>query len=629
MEVMQISAPALNDLINSLIGGKQEVIGVVRKGGKYVFDKLERAEQFCPDYDETILPPKKYFLPMKETLLTFTPYNPASYNPVYNETPRMIWGIHPADLAAIALLDKVHADGYADGHYLARRSQTTLVGIYPTKPYKYRFTKSMIENEAYRAADLMLIDLGNNGYAVEVITNWGKEILRKSKAIPADAAAMSIIEKRKQLIDDEISLSVHHRELPLFLEGREKDSVFEKRSKKCFSCGSCVLVCPTCFCFDVKDEVDLSLKEGERTRHWDGCMLQGFATVAGGHDFRKNPMDRLRHRIFRKTKYLQERYGMAGCVGCGRCAHACTANIASPAEIINEIVKNSEQVEDSVADHRSVKIEESPFLPKVAALIKTEPMTNRDRYFEFKIDGKEFNYKPGQFAEISIPGIGEAPFSISSSPTRKGSFEMVIRDTGKLTSFLHKLKAGETAGLRGPFGTNFPMDDFKGKNLLFVAGGIGLVPLRSAINYALDHRERYGNIIILFGCTDPGQRLFTGELSQWAGRKDIHFMETVDKSDGKWKGNVGVITTLFPKVKNLINSSNTKALIVGPPIMYKFVITELKNMGFIDKDIIVSLERKMKCGVGKCGHCQINSVYVCKEGPVFSYESIKNLKEAI
>ena len=174
------------------------------------------------------------------------------------------------------------------------------------------------------------------------------------------------------------------------------------------------------------------------------------------------------------------------------------------------------------------------------------------------------------------------------------------------------------------------MDECKGKDLLFIAGGIGLVPLRSAIHYAFDNRTDYGKITILFGCTNPSKRLFIDELAKWQKQKDILFLETVDReTSDQWKGNVGVITTLFPKIKDRITAGSTTAFIVGPPVMYKFVIIELRKLGFTDKDIIVSLERRMKCGVGKCGHCQIDGVYVCQDGPVFSLDSISHLVEAL
>jgi NAD(P)H-flavin reductase len=272
----------------------------------------------------------------------------------------------------------------------------------------------------------------------------------------------------------------------------------------------------------------------------------------------------------------------------------------------------------------------SLYTPYAATIVKTAPMTARDRFFEFSLGDRDLGHKPGQFAEISIPGIGEAPISVSSSPRKKGSFEMVIRNVGKVTAALHQLAPGDTVGVRGPFGTSFPMEECKGKDLLFIAGGIGLVPLRSAINFALENRKDYGSIFILFGCTDPSVRLFTDELEKWSASGDALFLESVDRpGSSKWNGNVGVITTLIPKIKDRLRPAATKAFIVGPPVMYKFVIIELRKLGFSDEDIIVSLERRMKCGVGKCGHCQIDHLYVCQEGPVFTLASVANLVEAL
>lgn len=272
----------------------------------------------------------------------------------------------------------------------------------------------------------------------------------------------------------------------------------------------------------------------------------------------------------------------------------------------------------------------SIYLPEVATLKKKNTMTSVDTFFEFELKDRSLGHLPGQFAEISIPGIGEAPISISSPPSEDEKFQMVIRNVGNVTNALHQLEVGDTVGIRGPFGTSVPMNNLKGKNLLFITGGIGLVPARSAILYALQHRQDYKDVTILFGCKDPGQRLFTDEMEEWKKREDVVFHETVDqKGDHEWDGNVGVITTLLPKVSGNIDPIETYVIIVGPPVMYKYVIMGLHDMEFADDHIIVSLERRMKCGVGKCGHCQMDSIYVCQDGPVFYYDDIKHLKEAI
>jgi len=269
------------------------------------------------------------------------------------------------------------------------------------------------------------------------------------------------------------------------------------------------------------------------------------------------------------------------------------------------------------------------YLPLPVTVKKVEPMTKLESFFSCKLDsGEELGHMPGQFVEISIPGIGEAPISVSSSPTRKGSFEMVIRNVGNLSNALHGLAAGDKIFVRGPFGTSFPVNGImKGKDIIFICGGIGLVPVRSVIQYVLDNREDYGRVIILFGAKAPCDRLFTKELEEWRQDKNVTLLETVDHRDEGWSGPEGVITTLLPLVK--IDKENTVAVICGPPIMYKFVIINLLDAGLKEDQVYLSLERHMKCGVGKCGHCQINNIYVCQDGPVFKFSDITDIEEAL
>ncbi len=270
----------------------------------------------------------------------------------------------------------------------------------------------------------------------------------------------------------------------------------------------------------------------------------------------------------------------------------------------------------------------SIYLPHLAELIRIEPIADMEKLFDFKLKNeKELSYKPGQFVELSIFGIGEAPISISSSPTKKGSFELAVRNAGNVTNALHNLNTGAIVGIRGPFGNGFPVNSLKDKDILIVAGGIGLFPLRSLINYILDKRSEFGRLIILCGSKTPRERIFINELENWHRRQDVEFLETVDEGDEKWTGNVGMVTTLSKKID--INSKKTFAIIVGPPVMYKYVVAECQKKGIPDNQILLSLERRMKCGVGKCGHCQINGVYVCQEGPVFTYSQIQELQEAI
>jgi NAD(P)H-flavin reductase len=256
-------------------------------------------------------------------------------------------------------------------------------------------------------------------------------------------------------------------------------------------------------------------------------------------------------------------------------------------------------------------------------------MTELERLFTIELGGgKSLGHEPGQFVMLSIPGVGEAPISITSSPSRSnGSFELCVRKMGDVTGVLHKMQTGDMVGIRGPFGHGFPIDEMRGKDVLFAPGGLGLAPLRSLINQVLDERKDFGRVIILYGAKRPAELLFQDELDEWSARDDVEFHVTVDRAEGDWDGNVGVITTLFPKIS--VDPHNTIAVACGPPIMYRFVLIEILGKGIPENHVYLSLERRMKCGVGKCGHCQINGIYCCQSGPVFTYDQIKNVPEAL
>ena len=274
---------------------------------------------------------------------------------------------------------------------------------------------------------------------------------------------------------------------------------------------------------------------------------------------------------------------------------------------------------------------EDIYLPAPATVLEVKSMTEMEKFFRFQFDdGRPHDYMPGQFMEVTDHGIGEAPISITSTPTveNAGTFDMVIRKVGNVTNALHAMEAGAKVGIRGPFGTTFPVDGtMKGQDLVFICGGIGLVPVRSAIDYVLQRRAEYDKVTILSGTRTPADRLFTDDLEAWMQREDVNFIETVDVADSSWKGNVGVITTLIPQVD--IEAGTTQVIVCGPPIMYKFVLLELRKISIPPVNIYLSLERHMKCGVGKCGHCQISGMYACQEGPVFKYSDIVHVKEAI
>ena len=282
-------------------------------------------------------------------------------------------------------------------------------------------------------------------------------------------------------------------------------------------------------------------------------------------------------------------------------------------------------VTESVAANQPVSL----YLPRLARIESVETVTDAEKVFHLEQEGgKALGHHPGQFVEVSVPGVGEAPISICTSPTEGPGFKICVRRAGTLTTHMHHMAEGGWLGLRGPFGQGFPMEESRDMDLLYVAGGIGMAPLRSAIQYSLDHRDAYGDITILYGTRSPKELLFADQMALWAGRDDLNVMTTVDVAGDGWDGNVGVLTTLFPKLGK-IDPERTVAMVVGPPVMYRFVLLELLGKDIPHQQIVFSLERRMKCGVGKCGHCQINGTYVCQEGPVFRYPRLGHLWEAV
>jgi len=276
----------------------------------------------------------------------------------------------------------------------------------------------------------------------------------------------------------------------------------------------------------------------------------------------------------------------------------------------------------------AVESRQDLYVPQAARIARISPQTENDTLFALELtNDRPLGHEPGQFVMVSVMGTGEAPISVSSGPSEGPDFDLCVRAVGNVTKAMHGLEAGAQVGIRGPMGNGFPMAHLKGRDLLVVAGGIGLVPLRSVIEAVLSERDDYGKLMLLYGMRSPEEMLFQDMLTEWDERADVELRMTVDRPHPDWDGHVGVITTLFPDLE--ISPGNTTALVVGPPVMYQFVIMECVNKGIADHEIILSLERRMKCGVGKCGHCQINNKYVCVDGPVFDYAELKFMWEAI
>lgn len=268
------------------------------------------------------------------------------------------------------------------------------------------------------------------------------------------------------------------------------------------------------------------------------------------------------------------------------------------------------------------------YLPYTAEILEIIVENSQIKTFTLAFVDQEFNrafsYEPGQFVMLSVPHCGEAPISISSSPAQPGTLQLSIRVAGKLTAAMHQLRQGDRVGLRGPYGRPFPMNELAGNDLLFVAGGIGLAPLRSVITTCL-LEERFANsrLIILYGSRTPSDLAFRSSINAWQKIPQVTCHLTVDLPEPGWSGAVGLVTGLFDRVE--LEPATSKALICGPPLMIKPVIAGLKAKDYRNQNIITTLERQMKCGVGLCRHCHMGKTLVCKNGPVFTWEELHKL----
>jgi NAD(P)H-flavin reductase len=269
----------------------------------------------------------------------------------------------------------------------------------------------------------------------------------------------------------------------------------------------------------------------------------------------------------------------------------------------------------------------NPYLPEMATIVETIQETHNIKTFRVVLNNeqrmKEFTFRPGQVGQLSVFGVGESTFVINSSPTRMDYLQFSVMRVGEVTTRLHQLQPGDQIGVRAPLGNSFPVEDLKGKNIVFVGGGIGMAPLRTLFTYMLDNRKDYKDITLLYGARSPADLTYKAELPEWTSRKDVNTVLTIDNPADGWEHQVGLIPNVLldinPKPKN------TVAITCGPPIMIKFTLQALKKLGFEDENIITTLEKRMKCGVGICGRCNIGTKYVCLDGPVFTYAQLKEL----
>ena len=341
MSIKKLDKQAFKHFVNELIATDQTVVAPTAKADKFAFAPITSADDMRLDYDVTLLPPKKYLLPQVETLMTYQVGG--EYSSEISQEKTVLLGVHPYDMVAINQMDEIFSQDESDIHYITRRENTTIIACDVVTPSKDVFASTMATATVKKGYDILITDI-DDAWVVEIATPKGTALLAN---VTAEDASDDDLAKRQAIWDkNNAGLNKHElkcapADLPAILDKAYDHPVWEEKAKTCYSCGSCTLTCPTCYCFDVQDDVEWDLASGKRTRAWDGCLLEQFANVAGDHNFRKAREDRFRHRIYRKGKYVPAKIdGQIACVGCGRCIGACIPDIANPVAVYNRILED-------------------------------------------------------------------------------------------------------------------------------------------------------------------------------------------------------------------------------------------------------------------------------------------------
>lgn len=608
-----ISRGEIELLVRSLADA-YEVVGVQESRGRLTMDRIDDPALLRLEFPPRVHSPKKFLFPNWEQLFRFRLDSSVLLEAETAAPPQVIFGMHPCDLHAVRVLDDCLFDGEADTTYRAKRAATILVGV-DCVPDQHCFCTSMGTDRVAGGFDLFLHRV-DDGYLVQCGSGKGEALLQRHAPLVAGRPGAPPLPLQLKECAEGLHFAVESL-APLLGEAYDHP-LWRELGERCLGCGACTLLCPSCYCFNVEDRIDLNLGGGERVRTWDSCQFDQFTRVAGGEEFRGNQADRQRHRFFRKYKYLWEKYQRTACVGCGRCSRECLAHI-DPRRALNGLFQ-----EQALPDPPTVPGAE--YRPQLAEILRVVELTAGEKSFRLRLK-EPLDFEPGAFLALSVFGLGEAPFTIASPPSADCEAEIVVRAVGSLTQALHRLKPGDQLGVRGPFGKGFPLAEFLGRDVLLVAGGLGLITLRSLLLTILARRREFGRVLLLYGARDSESLLYRDELMAWhrGGEVDCRFAVMADA--GEWTGARGDITHLFRDLD--LAARRTTAAVSGPAGMYRFVNPLLLRLGIDEERIYLNLERHMKCGLGKCGKCRINDLCVCESGPIFPYSRVKHLREAI
>lgn len=561
---------------------------------------------------------KRHLFPPRDPLIELKRHGGAVEwrRPVVDEAPMAFIGVLPCDLEAIKVHDRIWMGApFQETRYVARRRKIFILALNCLEPGGLCFCDSMGTGpRAGEGYDLCLTEMGDR-LLLEVGTEKGGAVLESVPSTAATDEDLQALQNALAVARTRMGRELDTRGLPGILFGNIDHPRWEELAKRCLTCGNCTHVCPTCFCFNVRETGTVADGHEDRERFWDSCFSLDHSMIHGGY-FRATQKQRYRQWLTHKFGAWESQFGTAGCVGCGRCIAWCPVGIDVTEELAAIRSESRGHVRMPVARKHRVTAGD-PLIPSPAQVIHVREETPDTATLWMEPTGP-YRWRPGQFNMLSIPGVGDVPISVSGQSG--AAILHTIRAVGKVTDALTSLDGGALVGIRGPFGTSWPIKASRGRIVTVVAGGIGLAPLRGAIREMAGNPRLYPSVRLLYGARTPGDILYPEELQRWTNHLHMKVQVTVDRAAPSWTGHVGFVTN-FLRRKEEVRPDGVY-LICGPEIMMRVIVDMLLDADVPEENIYLSLERNMKCGAGFCGRCQKGPFFICKDGPVFRYDQI-------